>query len=116
MFVRLTRYEWIQNAEKIFLTFFVRGLDASHVKVEFKARALLLRIVDPAADPESDDATKGSHVFTFNIPFLRHEIDPLRSKHELYPVSLQILHASAELDYGLFRRLSCGTSSHLGAQ
>lgn len=93
------RYEWIQNAEKIFLTFFVRGLNESHVKVEFKARALFLSIADPAADPPvawDDRDARGSHIFTFNIHSLRHEIDPLQSKIELYPVGRWIMHALTE--------------------
>ena len=75
-------YEWMQNADKIFLTFFVKSLKPADVKVETTSRSLKVEI----SNPNAPDETTSPQVYVFHIPELRHEILPEDSLHEIYQV------------------------------
>ncbi|KAL8433304.1 hypothetical protein ACSSS7_003988 [Eimeria intestinalis] len=79
------RYEWMQNAEKIFLTFFVKSLRSKDVKVTKSSRSLKVEIINPDSSEGNPD------VFNFDIPELRHEICPDDSSFAICPAKLEIV-------------------------
>lgn len=78
------RYEWMQNAEKIFLTFFVKCLTSQDVKVEMESRSLKVEIVNPRSREDN------SQVFVYSIPNLRHEIRVEDSSYEICQTKLEL--------------------------
>lgn len=81
----LPRYEWMQNAEKVFLTFFVKSLKPTDVKVEKAPHSLKVEIKNPYS------AEQEPEVFVFDIPELRHEIRPEVSSCEIYQTKLELV-------------------------
>lgn len=84
MYVHLS-YEWVQNAEKIFITLFVKSLTPNNVKVEMRPKSLKVELLNPnptnAENPE---------VYRLDFPDLRHEIKPEESSHQISPVCLAL--------------------------
>ncbi|KAL8271657.1 hypothetical protein Esti_004407 [Eimeria stiedai] len=79
------RYEWMQNAEKIFLTFFVKSLKPQDVKITKSSRSLSVEIVNPASAEENPE------VYKFDISELRHEIRAEDSSFTVCPAKLEIV-------------------------
>ncbi|KAL8436263.1 hypothetical protein Efla_007071 [Eimeria flavescens] len=79
------RYEWMQNAEKVFLTFFVKSLKPEDVKVEKTSRSLEIEV----ANPNSSEGNR--EVFHFCIPELRHEISAEESSFSIFPAKLEVV-------------------------
>lgn len=80
------RYEWVQNAEKIFITLFVKSLTPDGVRVEMGPRSLQVELFNPnptnAQNPE---------VYKLDLPDLRHEIKPEESSHHISPTKLEVI-------------------------
>lgn len=72
----------MQNAEKIFITFFVKSLKPEDVKVEEASLSLKVEIKNP------NSSEQNPQVFVFDIPKLRHEIRPEDSSYKIYQVRL----------------------------
>lgn len=79
------RYEWMQNAEKVFLTFFVKSLKPEDVKVEQAPRSLKVELKNP------NSADKNPDMFVFDIPELRHEIRAEASSYEISQTKLELV-------------------------
>lgn len=79
------RYEWMQNAEKLFITFFVKSLEDSDVTVDISSQSLKVQIRNPSINKEA--AEDQQQIFVFHVPKLRHEIRPEDSTYEIHKVS-----------------------------
>ncbi|CDJ58664.1 SGS domain-containing protein, putative [Eimeria maxima] len=83
------RYEWMQNAEKLFITFFVKSLEDSDVTVDISSQSLKVQIRNPSINKEA--AEDQQQIFVFHVPKLRHEIRPEDSTYEIHKAKLEIL-------------------------
>lgn len=86
------RFEWMQNAEKVFISFFVKSLQPEDVNISTSSQSITVEIRNPSSKGEATDQNKN---YTFRVQKLRHEIIPEQSSHEIYNVSqfgLVVLH------------------------
>ncbi|CDJ50182.1 SGS domain-containing protein, putative [Eimeria brunetti] len=88
------RYEWMQNAEKIFITFFVKSLQPSDVSVDISAQSLKVEIKNPNNSQKAGEQQQ--QTFVFHVQKLRHEIQPERSSYEIHKTKLEVLLAKKE--------------------
>ncbi|CDJ28533.1 SGS domain-containing protein, putative [Eimeria mitis] len=88
------RYEWMQNAEKIFITFFVKFLQPSDVNVEISSESLKVQIRNPAINKEATQEKQQN--FVFLVSKLRHEIQPEHSSFAIHNTKLEVVLSKKE--------------------
>lgn len=82
----------MQNAEKVFISFFVKSLQPEDINISTSSQSITVEIRNPSSSEEATDQNKK---YIFHIQKLRHEIIPEQSSHEIYKVSqfgLVVLH------------------------
>ena len=75
----------MQNAEKIFITFFVKSLQPSDVNVDISPQSLKVQIQNPLINQEA--AKNQQQLYEFHVQKLRHEVTPEHSSYEIHKVS-----------------------------
>ncbi|CDJ69558.1 SGS domain-containing protein, putative [Eimeria necatrix] len=90
----IPRFEWMQNAEKVFISFFVKSLQPEDINISTSSQSITVEIRNPSSSEEATDQNKK---YIFHIQKLRHEIIPEQSSHEIYKTKLEVVLAKKEV-------------------